>query len=70
MSSTTGTAVTTTQKAERKAVAASANDSSVYQRTKFGRMRIPPFPVRVLVRIIALPVILPILVYRFIRRAM
>lgn len=64
------TAVPTTQKAECKAVAASANDASVYQRTKFGRMRIPPSPVRLLARIIALPVILPMLVYRFIRRAM
>jgi hypothetical protein len=70
MSSTTTTAaVPPTQKAERKAAAASANDVMIFQQTKFGRMRIPPFAVRLVVVIIAVPVILLAYVYRFIRRA-
>jgi len=69
MSSTTTTAAPPTQKAERKAAAASANDVTMFQQTKFGRMRIPPFAVRLVVVIIAVPVILLAFVYRVIRRA-
>jgi hypothetical protein len=68
MSSTTTTAAPTTQKAERKATAAVANDMTVYQQAKYGRMRLPPSPVRVIVGIIALPVILLAYAYRLIRR--
>ena len=58
-----------TQKSERKAAAADANDRTIFKRTQFGRLRVPSYPVRLIVGIIALPVILFIFVYSSIRSA-
>ena len=35
-----------TQKSRRKAAAADANDRTIFQRTEFGRRRVPSYPVR------------------------
>lgn len=43
-----------TQKFERKAAAADANDAKIFQRTEFGRRRIMSFAMRVMLGIIRL----------------
>ena len=37
-----------TQKSERKAAAADADDRTIFQRTEFGRRRVPSYPLRFL----------------------
>lgn len=49
-----------TRKAQRKAAAAAANDSAIFTRTAFGRLRVPPLPIRIavgLAMLVAFPVI-------------
>ena len=58
-----------TQKAQRKAAAATANDPAVFTRTPYGRLRVPPLPVRMgiaLVLVLGFPLIW---VYRIVRGA-
>lgn len=64
MTNLTGASTPLTQKAQRKAAAADANNSKVFRQTEFGRKRIRP---KILLRLIVPLGIAIAFVYRFIR---
>lgn len=51
-----------TQKSERKAAAADANNRAMFQQTEFGRRRVPSLAIRFIKGILAIPVTLVVFV--------
>jgi len=54
MNNQTNPTPATTQKSERKATAADANDRTILQRTEFGRRRVASYPVRLMLGFVGL----------------